>query len=222
VRVAIAGGHGKIAIRLTKRLVARGVTVLSLIRNPNQVDDIRALGAHPVVCDLERASAPEIATAITGTAAAVFAAGSGAGSGVERKLTMDRDGAIKLLAASASADVPRFLIISAVGAENPPPGDDVFSVYLSAKAEADAAAQASDRDWTIVRPGRLTDDPGRGLVRIDTEPFHGAIPRDDVAAVLDALLQTERATRLILYVNGGELPVQEALEACLSRASRGA
>jgi nucleoside-diphosphate-sugar epimerase len=222
VRVAIAGGHGKIAVRLTRRLVARGVDVASLIRNPSHADDIRALGADPVICDLERASVPEIAEAIADADAVVFAAGAGPGSGAERKLTMDRDGAIKLLEASASADVPRYLIISSVGAENPPPGDDVFSVYLRAKADADAAVQAGDRDWTIVRPGRLTDDPGRGLVRIDTEPFHGAIPRDDVAAVLDALLQTERATRLILYVNGGELPVEEALEACLSRASRGA
>jgi len=172
-----------------------------------------------VVCDLERASVPEIAEALAGTDAAIFAAGAGPGSGAERKLTMDRDGAIKLLEASASAKVPRFLIVSSVGAENPPLGDDVFSVYLRAKAEADAAVQASDSDWTIVRPGRLTDDPGRGRVRIDAEPFHGTIPRDDVAAVLDALLQADRGTRLILYVNAGELTVEEAVEAVLRRAS---
>jgi uncharacterized protein YbjT (DUF2867 family) len=199
--------------------VARGVDVASLIRNPSHADDIRALGADPVICDLERASVPEIAEAIAGADAVVFAAGAGPGSGAERKLTMDRDGAIKLLEASASADVPRYVIISSVGAENPPSGDDVFSVYVRAKAEADAAVQASDREWTVVRPGRLNDDPGRGRVRIDTEPFHGAIPREDVAAVLDALLQTDRPTRLILYVNAGELTVEEALEAVLRRAS---
>jgi uncharacterized protein YbjT (DUF2867 family) len=105
--------------------VARGVDVASLIRNPSHADDIRALGADPVICDLERASVPEIAEAIAGADAVVFAAGAGPGSGAERKLTMDRDGAIKLLEASASADVPRYLIISSVGAENPPPGDDV-------------------------------------------------------------------------------------------------
>ncbi len=211
MRVAIIGGHGKIALRLTGRLIARGVTVVGVIRNPAHADDIRALGGEAVVCDVERASVSEIAAAIGGANAVAFAAGAGPGSGAERKLTVDRDGAIKLLKASLAADVPRYLIISSIGAENPPEGDDVFSGYLRAKAEADAAVQASDRDWTIVRPGRLNDDPGRGRVRIETEPFNGEIPRDDVAAVLDALLQTARATRLVLYVNGGDDLVEEAL-----------
>jgi nucleoside-diphosphate-sugar epimerase len=215
-RVAIIGGHGAIAMRLTRLLVDRGESVVGLIRNPAHADDIRALGGEAVVCDVEHASVGEIADAIRGASAVVFAAGAGAGSGAPRKLTVDRDGAIKLLEASASAAVPRYLIISSIGAEDPPDGDDVFSVYLRAKAEADAAVQASDRDWTIVRPGRLTDDPGRGRVRIDTEPFRGEIPRDDVAAVLDSLLQTADVARRLLYVNGGEHDVGEALEACLT------
>jgi nucleoside-diphosphate-sugar epimerase len=216
MQVAIAGAHGKIAMRLTRRLVARGVAVVGLIRDPAHQEDLRAIGAGPVVCDLERASAVEIAAAIEGSDAAVFAAGAGPGSGPERKLTVDRDGAIKLLAACASADVPGYLVISSIGAENPPDRDDVFSVYLRAKAEADAAVEASDRDWTIVRPGRLTDDPGRGRVRLDAEPYHGEVPRDDVAAVLDALLAEPRASRLIVYVNAGEQSVEEALQALLS------
>jgi nucleoside-diphosphate-sugar epimerase len=215
MRIAIIGGHGKIALRLTRRLIARDATVVGVIRNPAHADDLRALGAEGVVCDIESASVSDIADAIGGAGAVVFAAGAGPGSGAARKLTVDRDGAIKLLKASVAADVPRYLIISSVGAESPPDGDDTFSVYLRAKAEADAAVQASDRDWTIVRPGRLNDDPGRGRVRAQTEPFNGEIPRDDVAAVLDALLQTARATRLILYVNGGEDVIEQALEALL-------
>jgi nucleoside-diphosphate-sugar epimerase len=128
---------------------------------------------------------------------------------------MDRDGAIKLLEASQAAGVPRFLIISSVGAEDPPPGDDVFSVYLRAKAEADQAVQVSDRDWTIVRPGRLTLGPGQGRVRIDLEPFRGEIPRDDVAALLALLLKDARSVRMILYVNSGSVPLAQALEAVL-------
>ena len=119
--------------------------------------------------------------------AVVFAAGAGPGSGAARKLTMDRDGAIKLLEATEK-DSPRYVMVSAVGAEDPPSGDDVFSVYLRAKADADAAVRESDRDWTIVRPGRLTDDPGTGRVRLQSTPFRGEIPRDDVAAVLDLVL----------------------------------
>jgi nucleoside-diphosphate-sugar epimerase len=219
MRVAIAGGHGKIAMRLTRRLVARQVEVVSLIRDPAHTEDIRALGGEPVVCDLERASVPEIAKAIVGADVAVFAAGAGPGSGAERKLTIDRDGTVKLLEAAISADVPRYLVISSLGAENPPKGDDVFSVYLRAKAEADDAVRSSDRDWTIVRPGGLTDEPGRGRVRIDSEPFRGEIPRDDVAAVLDALVQKELATRMILYLAGGEDTIEEALEAVAEGSS---
>jgi nucleoside-diphosphate-sugar epimerase len=170
-----------------------------------------------VVCDLERDGEHEIAAAIAGADAVVFAAGAGPGSGAERKLTMDRDGAIKLLNAAAAAGAERYVIISSVGAEQPPDGDDVFSVYLRAKAEADQAVQASDRDWTIVRPGGLTDDPGSGHVRIDTEPFRGQVTRDDVAAVLARVLHDPRAVGRLLYVNGGEDPIEDALERVLSR-----
>jgi len=216
MQVAIAGAHGKIAMLLAKRLLVRDVGVIGLIRDPAHAEELTALGARPVLCDIEHSSAPEIAAAITGADAAVFAAGAGPGSGAERKLTVDRDGAIKLLAASAAADVRRYLIISSVGAEDPPDDDDVFSVYLRSKAEADAAVEASERDWTIIRPGRLSDAPGRGLVRIDRHPFRGEVPREDVAAVLDALLLSEQGIGEILYVNAGERSVAQAIERALT------
>jgi nucleoside-diphosphate-sugar epimerase len=212
--IAIAGGHGKIALRLARRLSARGETVVGLIRDPAHADDIRSVGGAPVLCDLEHASVPEVAAAVAGATAVVFAAGAGPGSGPERKLTVDRDGAIKLLKSAMAADVPRYLIISSVGAEEPPDGDDDFSVYLRAKAEADAAVQASDREWTIVRPGRLTDEPGTGRVRIDAEPHRGEVPRDDVAAVLDALL-VRTGARWTMYVNAGQSTIEQALAAVL-------
>ena len=215
--VAIAGAHGKIALRLTGLLAARGDQVTGLIRNPDHAADVRAAGAEPVLCDLEHASVEEIAGAVKGADAVVFAAGAGAGSGAERKLTMDRDGAIKLLDATADIGGP-YLIVSSVGAESPPPesDDDVFSVYLRAKAEADAAVKASDRPWTIVRPGRLTDDPGTGRIRLDTDPFRGEVARDDVAEALAALLHDPRAARRIVYVNGGEEPIADAIERILA------
>ena len=211
MHVAIAGAHGKIAMLLTRRLAARGDTVTGLIRNPDHADDVRGAGADPVVSDLEHASPAEIAEAISGADAAVFAAGAGPGSGAPRKLTMDRDGAIKFLEAAASAGVPRFVIVSSVGAESPPDDDDVFSVYLRAKAEADAAVKASDRKWTILRPGGLTDDPGTGLVHISKKPFRGRVPREDVAAVIEAVLEGPRAVGRVLYVNGGEDTIEKAL-----------
>ena len=176
--VAIAGGHGRIALRLAERLSGRGETVVCLIRNPDHAGDVRERGGQAV-----------------------------------RKMTMDRDGAIKLLRAAEEVDAARYLMISSVGAEAPPDGDDVFSVYLRAKAEADAAVQASGRDWTIVRPGPLRDEPGTGKVRIEVDPFRGDVPRDDVAAVLDALLAGPRASGRILYVGAGETPIDQALDA---------
>ena len=212
--VAIAGGHGKVARRLARRLVARGDKVRALHRNPDHADDLRADGSEPVLCDLEQGVVEEIAAAIGNADAVVFAAGAGPGSGPERKWSMDRDGAIKLLEAARSAGVERYVMISSIGAENPPADDEVFSIYLRAKAEADRALMKSDSAWTIVRPGHLTDDPGTH-VRIDVEPLRGRVSRDDVAAVLDAVLHEPRSVYLILYGIDGEDPVDEALGAAL-------
>jgi nucleoside-diphosphate-sugar epimerase len=218
VVVAIAGGHGQVARRLARLLVERGDTVFGLIRKREQVEDLRADGSEPVLIDLEAAGTEEIAEAIEGVDAVVFAAGAGPGSGVERKFAMDRDGAVKLLEAAVAAGAPRYVIVSSVGAESPPPeGEgDVFGAYLRAKAEADAAVMASDRDWTVVRPGPLTDDNGTGRVRLGTEPFRGAVTRDDVAAALVAVLDEPRSVGLILYLANGDDPVDEALADALA------
>jgi uncharacterized protein YbjT (DUF2867 family) len=209
--VVIAGGHGQIARRLAQLLSARGDRVRGLIRNPEHAGDLRSDGAEPVVADLEAASPEELAGAIAGAQAVVFAAGAGPGSGAERKLTVDRDGAIKLLEAARAAGAERYVIVSSIGAESPPEGDDVFSVYLRAKAEADAAVAASDRAWTIVRPGRLTAEPATGSVRVQAEPFRGEVTRDDVAALLAAVLAEPRSAGATLYVNAGPDPVEQAL-----------
>src|SRR5919109_3649895 len=219
MEIAIAGGHGNIARRLARLLVARGDGVRGLIRNPGHVDDLRAAGGEPVLCDLEVAAPDEVAQAIAGADAVVFAAGAGPGSGPERKWSMDRDGAIELLEAAVVAGVDRYVMISSVGADDPPESDDVFSVYLRAKAEADRALMASDRMWTIVRPTRLTDDPGGGKVEISPDPVQGNVSRDDVAAVLAAVLHEPRSAQRVMYVRSGDLEIDKALEAFLTEAS---
>jgi uncharacterized protein YbjT (DUF2867 family) len=213
--IVIAGAHGKVARRLARLLVARGDSVRGLIRNPDHAEDLRDDGSEPVLLDLEDAEPDQVAEAVAGADAVVFAAGAGPGSGPERKLTVDRDGAIRLLEGARAADVPRYVMISSVGAEDPPDDDDVFSVYLRAKAEADRALTASDRDWTVVRPGFLNDDPGTGRLRVQTDPIRDQVPRDDVAAVLAAVLAEPRSARLTIYVVGGEDPIEQALEAVL-------
>jgi nucleoside-diphosphate-sugar epimerase len=215
MHVAIAGAHGQIARILIAALVERGDAVSGLIRNPDHAGELEAVGARAVVCDLEHAEVGAVADAVRGADAVVFAAGAGPGSGPERKRTMDRDGAIKLLYAAVDAGVERYVMVSSVGAENPPSGEETFAVYLQAKAAADAAVRDSDRDWVIIRPGRLTDGPGRGLVQLQTEPSRGQIPRADVAAVLDAVLHASGPLRRILYLNAGSDPVLSALDAVL-------
>ena len=214
--VVIAGGHGKVARRLARLLVARGDRVRGLIRNPDHSADLEADGTHAVVCDLEAAGVDQIAAAVETADAVVFAAGAGPGSGAERKWALDRDGAIKLMEAARAAGVPRYLIISSIGAENPPDGDDVFGVYLRAKAEADQAVMASDREWTVVRPGYLTDEPGNGNVRVDTEPFRTDVSRDNVAAVLAAVLHEPRTADHVLYLGDGDDPIDWAISAAVA------
>src|SRR4051794_36299171 len=211
MNVAIAGGHGKIGRRLGRVLVDRGDDVRGLVRNPDHAVDLEADGVHAVVCDLESAGADEIAGAIASADAVVFAAGAGSGSGAKRKWTVDRDGAVKLLQAARAVGARRYVIVSSVGAESPPSGDDVFEVYLRAKAEADQAVMVSDRAWTVVRPGRLTDDPGAGRVRVDSTPFRGSVSRDDVAAVLAVVLNAPESEGKVVYVGGGDDPIETAV-----------
>jgi uncharacterized protein YbjT (DUF2867 family) len=184
--VAIAGGHGQIALRLARLLSARGDRVRALIRNPDHVADVEAMGAEAVLVDLE--GDDEVAAAIAGADAVVFAAGAGPGSGPERKRTVDLGGAVKLVEAARAAGVSRYVMISAIGARDPSAGSEAMRPYLDAKAEADAAVAASGLDFTIVRPGGLTDERGTGRVRAADGLERGSTPRDDVAATLVAVL----------------------------------
>jgi nucleoside-diphosphate-sugar epimerase len=212
--VAIAGGHGKIALLLGALLSGRGATVRGLIRNPDQEDDLRAAGVQPVLCDLEGDA--DVAAAVRGVDAVVFAAGAGPGSGAERKNSMDLGGARRLIDAARAEGVSRYLMVSAMGAADPPAedgpeGDEVFAVYLRAKAAADDALRASGLDWTVVRPGGLTDDPGTGLVTVAERLDRGRIPRADVAAVLAACLDEPATIGRSFDLLAGDTPIADAL-----------
>jgi uncharacterized protein YbjT (DUF2867 family) len=211
--VAIAGAHGKVGLRLTRLLAERGDRVLGLIRNPDQTDDVAAAGAEPVVINLETAAATDLATRITDAEAVVFTAGAGSGSGAERKLTLDRDGALLLIDAAREVGAKRYVIVSSMGADPDHSGDEVFDVYLRAKGQADAAVAASGLDHTIVRPGMLTDEPGTGRVQLGESVERGAISRDDVAAVLAAALAEPGTVGKTFEVVGGDDQIEPALAA---------
>ncbi|MFD6414793.1 NAD(P)H-binding protein [Streptomyces sp. NPDC060194] len=213
MRIVIAGGHGQIALRLERLLAARGDEAVGIIRDPGQADDLRTAGAEPVVCDLESASVDQVAELLQGADAAVFAAGAGPGSGVERKETVDRDAAVLLADAAERAGVPRYVIVSSMGADARKEGDEVFDAYLRAKGAADDAVRArAALDCTVLRPGGLTDDPGTGRVRLEASTGRGQIPRDDVAATLLELLDTPATTGLTLELITGTVPVPVAVK----------
>ncbi|HEX4977163.1 MAG TPA: SDR family oxidoreductase [Nocardioides sp.] len=211
MRVVIAGGHGKIALLLARLLVTRGDRPVGVVRNPDHVADVEATGAEALVLDLERTDVERLAGGLDGADAVVFAAGGGPGSGAARKETVDKGAAILLADAAERAGVRRYLMVSAMGTERADPSsDDVFQVYLRAKQAADDDLRARDLDWTVVRPGRLTDDPGTGRVRVGTLE-RGDIPRADVAAVLAGCLDSPATVRRTFDVLGGDVPVDEAL-----------
>lgn len=214
MRIVIAGGHGKIALRLI-RVMSAEHEMVGLIRNPDHGGEVKAAGGHPVVLDLETADDAGVADVLGGADAAVFAAGAGPGSGVERKETVDRGAAVLLARACEQAGVRRYVQISSMGVDraDAPSSNEVFAAYLRAKAAAEEDLRARDLDWTILRPGRLTEDPGAGLVQLAESVDYGEIPRDDVAAVVAEMLTTGAANRRTLEVVGGDTPVDQAVTA---------
>jgi nucleoside-diphosphate-sugar epimerase len=209
MRVAIAGGHGQIALRLARVLSQRGDETVALIRNPDHGDEVRQAGAEPAVVDLEHASVDDVARAIASSDAVVFAAGAGPG----RKDTMDYGGAVKLIAAAKQAGVSRYVIVSSMGADPDASGDDTFSVYLRAKGRADDAVRTSGLDATVVRPGGLTNAAGTGRVSLGESLPRGQVTRDDVAAVLAAVLDSPNTIGRTVDLIGGDTPVAEAVAA---------
>ncbi len=215
MRVVIAGGHGKIALILERLLSQRGDSVAGFIRNPAHSADVEAAGAEAIVVDLEEASTDEVATHLRGADAVVFAAGAGPGSGAARKETVDRDAAILLADAAEEAGIRRYVMISAMGADAEAPdeaADPVFVAYLRAKGAADEDIRSRETlHATIVRPGLLTNDPGTGRVTIGPETGHDRIPREDVAAVLLAVLDTPGTAGQVFEVISGDTPIVDAV-----------
>ncbi len=190
-------------------LVAEGDRVRALIRNPDHADEVRAAGAEPVVCDLEDGTA-DVEGAVRGADALIFAAGAGPGSGPQRKRTLDLGGVVRTVTACEAEGVRRYVVVSAINADPDADDDAGFGTYLRAKGQADAHALASSLDVTIVRPGRLTDAAPTGRVAV-RDVAYGEIPRADVAAVLSAVVRTERLAGVTFDVVSGDEPVAAAV-----------
>jgi len=214
MRIVIAGGHGKIALLLERLLAGRGDQAVALVRNPAHVADVQKAGAEAVVCDLETATAQEVAGLLAGADAVVFAAGAGPGSGAARKDSVDRAASVLMADAAGRAGVGRFVQISSMGAGQPPqPGsDEVWAAYITAKTAAEDDLRARALDWTILRPGGLTDAPATGRVRLAAPPVpRGTVPRADVTAVIAALLDDPGTRHQTLELISGDTPVEVAV-----------
>ncbi len=215
MRVAIAGGHGKIALIIQQLLSKAGHEAVGIIRNPDHAADLLIVGGIPVVLDLEHTSVETLAADLVGVDAVVFAAGGGPGSGPERKLTVDRDGAIRLADAAERAGVRRYVMISARRTDDyDPESDDVFQIYLRAKSEADANLRERNLDWTIIRPGGLTDEPPTGTVSVaehlgEDDAGGGTIPRADVAELVVQAVTQGHAVRRQFEVVSGTRPIAD-------------
>ena len=220
MRIAIAGAHGQVARRLGRLLSSRGDTVVGIVRNPAHESDLVADGVEPAVLDLETASIDQVAAVVSGADAVVFAAGAGPGSGTDRKHTVDHGAAVLLADAAERAGVRTYLLVSSMGVEQARKGtpkgmDPVFAIYLQAKLRAeDQILPRPGLDTTIVRPGRLTDDPGTGRVTLGHGIEFGDVPRDDVAAVLAEILRAGKTDDVVELV-GGPTPVEEAVAGLL-------
>jgi nucleoside-diphosphate-sugar epimerase len=208
--IVIAGGHGKIALQLERLLAGEGHDVRGLIRNPDHGADLEAQGATPVVADLEEQDVDELGDVIGTADAIVFAAGAGPGSGPQRKWTVDYAGAVKLMEVARRNAIDRYVIVSSIRADPEAEDDGAFGTYLKAKGKADQKLMESGLSYTIIRPGRLTDDPPRGAIELGDE--RGEITRADVAAVIAEVLDTPGTAGKVMVINNGPLPIAEAVQ----------
>ena len=163
--IIVFGGHGKVALQLSRILTERGDEVSSVFRNPDHSDDVAATGAKPVVADIEQLDTDALADLLAGHDAVVFSAGAGGGDPA-RTYAVDRDAAIRVIDAAGQAGVKRFVMVSYFGAgpDHGVPQDDPFFAYAEAKAAADAYLRASELELDGTGSGRLTLEPATGEI----------------------------------------------------------
>ena len=216
-QVAVVGGHGKVALQLHPYLLEAGRQPVGLVRSDDQRADLEEMGAHARLLNIEQANGEAFGRAFEGCDAVVFAAGGGPDGNIERKRTVDLEGALKSIEGARAAGITRFVMVSAIGVDEPLPDDTapVWKAYVEAKRDADEALRLSGLDWTILRPGRLTDDPATGLIALGPDVERGEIPRADVAATIAAVLDDDRTIGKQWNLVGGQIPVAEAVSAAV-------
>lgn len=217
MRIAVVGGHGQVARHLLVELRRSEHDAVALVRREEYRKELESRGAEVRLLDIEQQDETEFAAAFAGCDAVVFAAGGGPDGNKDRKRTVDLEGSLKSIAGAELTDISRFVQVSAINVDEPLPEDtgDVWRAYVEAKRDADAALRASRLDWTIIRPGRLTDDPATGLVALGADVERGDVTRADVAAVVAAVLGVESTHGKQWNLVNGDVPVAEAVRAAV-------
>jgi uncharacterized protein YbjT (DUF2867 family) len=212
-RIAVIGGHGKVALLLAPLLVAAGDEVTAIYRDPAHTPDVAATGARGVVADVEALGVEEIAALLAGHDAVVWSAGAGGGNPT-RTMAVDRDAAIRSMDAAVEAGVRRYVMVSYFGAgpDHGTPAGSAFYPYAEAKAAADTHLRGSALDWTILGPSGLTLDPPTGKIETAEQgATSGRVSRADVAAVVAAVLRDDGTIRRTIRFNNGATPIADAL-----------
>lgn len=212
-RIAVIGGHGKIALHLNRVLAERGDEVSAIFRNPDHSSEVTDTGATAVVADLEDLGTDDIAKLLAGHDAVVFTAGAGGGN-PERTYAVDRDVAIRAMDAAGSVGAKRFVMVSYFGArpDHGVPESEPFFAYAEAKSAADAYLRESALDWTVLGPSKLTLEPATGGVQVGGERVEGAsVSRENVALVIAATLADDSTIGRTIEFNDGNTPIEQAL-----------
>lgn len=216
--IAVVGGHGQIGQQLCTYLRARGNEPVALGRRKEVASSLRSgFGIESRHIDIESASTADFVDALAGCAAVVFTAGGGPDGNKERKRTVDLEGALKSIEAAQQLGIRRYVQVSAMGVDNPvdPAAGEVWAAYVEAKRDSDAAVRASGLDWTILRPGRLTDDAVLPRITLGVDLPSGEIPRVAVAETLGALLENDRTIGKQWDLVSGPNSIRKGIRAAL-------
>ena len=213
MKVAIIGANGKVGSKLCRILANREDEPVGFIRKAEQAEQLEAQGIQPIIADLIETSAEEFSRLLKNCDAVVFTAGAG-GAGDDLTTAIDGAGLVKIAKAAEMAGVRRFLLVSAfpdAGRDKEPTAS--FEHYMKIKRQSEVDLVKTALDWTILRPGTLTDQAGTGKVNLGYTLMYDTISREDVAGTLAELLNYPETAGQILEVVQGEEPIGLAVRA---------
>lgn len=200
-KTLIIGASGQIAKMTTKQLLADGKAVIALVRDKAKLADIHSDKLRIVEGDLEN----DFSHAFAGCDQVIFSAGSGGKTGADKTMLIDLWAACKAVDYAKTANVSHFVMVSSIGADDPSQGSDEMRPYMVAKHMADEHLMHSGLNYTILRPGSLTDNNATGKIQTlrPGSRQEMTINREDVARALTyAIGKPELGGKVFELFNG--------------------